>query len=134
MYLFNAQKFLIIKNVKYVTPETIISEDRHFIVMISTQSGNEAVLWDLLTDTNITPVLPITEIKERLLVLKTYSNSIEAVYPKTDNHIWSVINPNDTHDSPIILPNYISGFYDLSLGYEGNNNSLSVRYYLGCSW
>lgn len=110
--IFNYQECSIYAPIVGAEEETI----RYFIVIFSTGSGKEAVAWDLINDEVLIEKESLSDIQEKL-----DSEGIEytvAEYPMSDAHVWTVSYPNDEHDSPVILPNYLHGYYGASIGYE----------------
>ncbi len=100
----------------YVTPSEAVATQ--FLIVLATGSGSEAVLWDMVSNTSLGPLNnSLNDIIAKLVAIDTYGSMDEAVYPETDSHVWTVIHPNDEHDSPLILPNYLSGNYGWELGY-----------------
>lgn len=99
----------------WVRPELEKPEEqtvRYFLVVFASGSGNEAVVWDLVSNTVFMTVDTLTEITTKFadLGLPTLT---EAVCPATDSHEWEAYPPPQVHDSPLMLPNYIVGFFEI---------------------
>lgn len=114
--IFNYQECRV-----WVRPAPVIEVEkqivRYFLVVFATGSGNEAVVWDMVSDTVFMGINPETEINYTLAELQTSFEDaglpafIEAEYPSTDSHEWFITYPSDRYDTPLILPDYLYGWF-----------------------
>lgn len=121
--IFNYQECRI-----WVRPTIIVESKketkRYFLVVFSTGSGNEAIVWDLLSDSVFLGIdedtgeaYTKTEIESffnRYIVESSVPDFIEAEYPETNSHSWLINYPTDSYDAPLILPDYLFGYYAIS--------------------
>lgn len=119
--IFNYQECRV-----WVRPTEVLAEEknvRYFLVIFSTGSGNEAVVWNLISDTVVMTISTLTEITEKLTELNL-PVPVEAVCPETDSHEWNASLPTHIHDAPLMLPDYIVGWFEVP---EYNNMTTSVH-------
>jgi len=98
----------------WVKPEELLGRESTlvFLVVFATDSGKEAIVWDLISNAPVSEKIELDEIEERLLEIdEEFTSLIEAVCPMTDNHIWDIDYPSERYDTPLILPDFLYGWF-----------------------
>jgi len=107
----------------HVIPPNIKKEseslnERCFFIIFATESGNEAVLWDLCKDRPLSPKGATLEEARALILEFDNHEDIEAVCPDTDHHYWDIGPLPDEEDCPLMLPTYVDDSFDMAIGYK----------------